>query len=381
MRITGLADVIFRAIRLVVWLVVATLFAVFFLFPPFGPMSDGFRNLAGADARNRLREEWPPNIEPSDVLRVSMQHNSSIDASTRWYQIELTPSAAALWQEFVHAREAERIMSAGHPGEAVEGVVRDLDSLPEFRLQQGSTPSWWKPPQGTVHATEGVKWYKSQSGVGYGLYSQFDETTGTLWICDYSAQHGYLWEKGAVPEGRRFNAESPSPASFARVRLGDRWPSAVRVEEVSSCQFDEGSVRFDSDSPHRTTTFWLKARLTPEAAKAWADEVHHREVKRIQSMIANGLAVEGVQRELNREMPKRREVGGRPNWWTPPAGPIRATEAIEWNQPAIGSSLFTLFDESTGTLWMYLNSSPKDVFWAQGSPAAGAPILVDWPSL
>ena len=378
MKLTNPANALFHVFEVVLVLAILGLVLLVFVARPFGPATRTFDSLKGSEAQAKLGDDWPSGVKAADVASVSLRGQSSIDSHSYWYRIELTPAAARAWQDSIHAAKENSIKSAAKSEETAEGVHREVPGPISFRHQTGDEPDWWAPPASSFRATEGVKWTPGdRTAYGYGLYSLFDEGAGLLWVYDYFSQHDQLWAKGDIPAGEVFTIESPSSPAVAKARLGDRWPTGVALKDVSSCQFDEASVRFDNDWG-KATTSWLKVKLTPEAATVWENSIHAREVERIRHIQKLNRLVEGVQRTTNGRLPLRMEVGGRPSFWDPPPANYRTTEGMIWGiEPAIptGMALYSWFDQATGVLWVYQNSSPRDVLWPQGKIPEGTEIV------
>ena len=180
-----------------------------FVANPFGDCE--FVGLSGSQAKTRLKQAWPPSIDSSDVQSVSTKWSGSIDSSSSWWKIALTPDAAAEWQQHYHSSQELWIKVSGSSlYECAEGVDREIDGPPFLRSQTGTTPGWWSPPSIKFHATEGMLWYKNHdSGVARATYSGFDEASNTLWVYQYIAQHDRIWQPGVIPEGRQFSVPSP----------------------------------------------------------------------------------------------------------------------------------------------------------------------------
>lgn len=181
-----------------------------FLLYPFGAFDghDEFIDLSGRRAKSRLTS-WPSNVETSAVQMVSHQQDSSRDSYSSWYQIKLSPDAAAIWQEYVHIQQEESSKSVSSAHKSVERVHRTLNGRPPMHWQTGQTPTWWHPLPGDFRATEAMLWYANcDSGVGRATYSYYDESTNTLWIYQYACQHDRLWAPGCVPEGTHFGTPS-----------------------------------------------------------------------------------------------------------------------------------------------------------------------------
>lgn len=176
------------------------------MFGAFGAVTSQFADASGAEARKRLGHDWPSNVDPAQVESVSRKHASEFDRHSTWYRIRLAPAAADAWRDACHAREEhiyDGVRDAGSSG--IEGVHRTITGPPPLRRQTGSTPHWWSPPAIEFRATELMKWYDAESGVGRATYSAYDSATKTLWIYEYSAQHDLLWPRGNMPAGEHFS--------------------------------------------------------------------------------------------------------------------------------------------------------------------------------
>lgn len=158
-------------------------------------------------AAMRSMDDWPRDVSPSKVERVSRKFAYSIDSHSDWYKIELDPESAAAWADFVH-RERERSSrdSVSHDDRGLEGVRRSIDGPPPLHTTTGDPPSWWTPPAIEFRATEAMLWYSGfDSGVGQAAYTGYDEAQQTLWVYEYSCQHDRLWERNEIPAGEVFS--------------------------------------------------------------------------------------------------------------------------------------------------------------------------------
>lgn len=177
------------------------------LVAPFGGVTEEFTDLSGQEGSQRFRSGWPPGIDPAEVQSVSRKYASSFDAHSCWYRIQLSTDAASAWRNAIHSEEERRYgKTSDQRDEGVEGVHRSVGRPPPLHRQTGTTPDWWLPPAIEFRATELMRWYHDfQSGVGRATYSGYDETTNTLWIYEYSAQHDRLWPPGKLPDGKPFS--------------------------------------------------------------------------------------------------------------------------------------------------------------------------------
>ena len=180
-----------------------------FLMNPFAGF-DGkseINGLSGLAAKRRLND-WPADVDPRDVHNVSYKSEYSRDSYSSWYRIELTAGAAERWMNQIHTHQEDWSRQClHHLHEGLEGVHRTIAGPPPHHQQTGETPNWWIPPSFNFRATEVMLWYTNYcSGVGRASYSAFDESTGVLWIYDYSSQHDILWSHGSVPTGNVFKS-------------------------------------------------------------------------------------------------------------------------------------------------------------------------------
>ncbi len=155
-------------------------------------------NVSGVDAKEVI-SDWPDTVEVSEVKACSMKSSSTIDSSSRWLCLKISPAAAGVWIDSKHRPESEW---ANEPN--CEFVERTLIGPPPLQRQTGTTPEWWRPPAIRYRATEVMLWYEGyDSGVGRATYSAFDPQTEQLWIYEYAAQHDLLWDRGHAPVAQR----------------------------------------------------------------------------------------------------------------------------------------------------------------------------------
>lgn len=189
---------------------VAIAFVGAFLMNPMAGFagSEGFSELSGESASQRLETVWPKGVDPATVESVSYQTDWSRDSSSTWYRIRLPGPAATTWQDSVHADQQNSSQQLRTTND-LEGVNRMIAGPPSLRHKTGDTPAWWQPPGMPFRATELMIWYSlPDSGVARATYSAFDDATSSLWIYEYTCQHDRLWKRRNVPSGERFNSEN-----------------------------------------------------------------------------------------------------------------------------------------------------------------------------
>src|SRR5438067_643345 len=102
----------------VVRIVIRSIFAGFFVLVfgtfgwfvcfPFGEVTYEYADLPGRDAIHhdaisRQENEWIEGVAPDEVRSMSRKYASTIDSHSKWFRIQLPPSAAAAWQDGIHA--------------------------------------------------------------------------------------------------------------------------------------------------------------------------------------------------------------------------------------------------------------------------------------
>lgn len=152
----------------------------------------------------------------------------------------------------------------------------------------------------------------------------------------------------------------------AQQRMDFAWPAGVNPRDVVSMSH-KASWKRDTGSS------WSKLRLTPAAAKAWADEMHSRLE---QNAASSKNQVEGVRRSFFGTLPLHDPNSPVPLWWFSPACNVRATEVMHWYDSGSGyaNAVYTSFHAESGTLWVYEFSSQHDELWPQGKPPEGTRI-------
>jgi hypothetical protein len=189
----------------------------YLFFPPFGSFAREFTDLAGEQAAPRMGYSWPDVVPPKDVVRVCGKINSSIDSRACWFKVTLQPDIAEKWQEAIHSK-LEKSARLERLTEVVEGVHRTVNDPPPKETRDGKAPKWWQLPSRPFRLTERMRW---GSGANYAdaVYSCFDPSTNTLWIVDISEQHGELWVRGNVPNGRQFLLSRPNNLNPQNVEI------------------------------------------------------------------------------------------------------------------------------------------------------------------
>ena len=124
---------------------------------------------------------------------------------------------AEKWQEAIHSK-LEKSARLERLTEVVEGVHRTVNDPPPKETRDGKAPKWWQLPSRPFRLTERMRW---GSGANYAdaVYSCFDPSTNTLWIVDISEQHGELWVRGNVPNGRQFLLSRPNNLNPQNVEI------------------------------------------------------------------------------------------------------------------------------------------------------------------
>ncbi|NOX54422.1 MAG: hypothetical protein GXP27_08260 [Planctomycetes bacterium] len=167
-----------------------------------------FTNLPGPSAKKQLAHVWPKAVDANAVESLCYKTEWARDSSSTWYRIQLKERDASVWMDYVHAREKEWAgeLASMHDGTyyALEGVDRTITGPSPLHKQTGTTPTWWSPPSKELRATEVMVWdADGDSGTGRATYSAFDDSSDTLWIYQYAAQHDVLWPRGQIPDGKR----------------------------------------------------------------------------------------------------------------------------------------------------------------------------------
>ncbi|HEV8004177.1 MAG TPA: hypothetical protein VGP63_30210 [Planctomycetaceae bacterium] len=160
------------------------------------------------------------------------------------------------------------------------------------------------------------------------------------------------------------------PGAAAKDRLGENWPASIDPNSVASVSYKFAST-IDSCSS------WFRIELDEASASIWAEAAHSDEEEMARSHYYRDRPVEGVRRVVPGPPPLHRQTGSTPTWWSPPAADCRATEFMAWYQrydSGVGWALYSVFDPSTKTLWIYSNSAQHDLLWRHGELPAGRPI-------
>ena len=153
--------------------VVVGVLALSFLVDPFAGF-DGevsFENLSGPEAAERLPDDWPVEIDPSAVRRVSYRSVWTRDTVDTWLRIEGPSQTAGAWAEAAH-RDWRRQVSLDrdlHP----YYLRKELDG----RSYNESAPTWWNPMGDEAQVTGGIE---------AALSTQFDPAAETLWLYHFA---------------------------------------------------------------------------------------------------------------------------------------------------------------------------------------------------
>ncbi len=188
--------------RIIIALFVALVCAALSL-PFFASLPIEFVGVSGEQAESRIRAYWAEDVDLRDIEKASGKIYSQIDCHAGWFQITLRPEAAEKSQEAIHIK-LEKSARIGRGVEFIEGVHRTVTGPILTEASFGTPPKWWVPPSFNFRVTERMSWYSGGTTYADALYSDFDPATNTLWIYDYSQQHGQLWSRGSVPSGDQF---------------------------------------------------------------------------------------------------------------------------------------------------------------------------------
>ena len=188
--------------RIIIVLFIALVCAALSL-PFFASLPIEFVGVSGEQAESRIRAYWAEDVDSRDIEKASGKIYSQIDCYAGWYQITLRPEAAEKWQKAIHLK-LETSARIGRGVEFIEGVHRTVTGPIVTEPSFGKAPKWWIPSSFDFRGTERMRWYSGGTTYADALYSGFDPATNTLWIYDYSQQHGQLWSRGSVPAGERF---------------------------------------------------------------------------------------------------------------------------------------------------------------------------------
>lgn len=160
--------------------------------------------------------------------------------------------------------------------------------------------------------------------------------------------------------------------SSAKQRLEETWPEDVDAEAVTSV---DHRIEAGIDS----SSTWSRITLTPAAAATWSDHAHAGEVAWSQELARMGdKAPEGIQRRIPGPPSLRSQTGTTPDWWSPPTIEFRATEVIVWyrgNDSGVARAVYTAFDDTKNTLWIYSYTCQHDLMWGRGQPPDGQQIV------
>ena len=160
--------------------------------------------------------------------------------------------------------------------------------------------------------------------------------------------------------GRSEFTKLPGPA--AQRRLAD-WPEGVAARDVQVL-----SYKFEWERDGNSA--WYRIELPAAAAATWADSVHRQqEVDAHTCLHELHQGLEGVHHQVPGPPPLHWQTGDTPSWWTPPSIEFRATEVMLWYtnyDSGVGRAVYSAFDDSTDTMWIYDYSSQHDLFWEPG---------------
>jgi hypothetical protein len=160
------------------------------------------------------------------------------------------------------------------------------------------------------------------------------------------------------------------PGAAAKECLGEKWLGSVDPNSVVS-------VSYKFESTIDSCSSWFRIELDEASASIWADAAHSKEEDAARQRDVRDQPVEGVRRVVNGPPPLHRQTGSTPTWWAPPAADCRATEFMAWYRhydSGVGWALYSVFDPSTKTLWIYSNSAQHDLLWPHGELPTGTPI-------
>lgn len=190
---------------------IVALFVFLAFLPFFASLPSEFVDVPKDRAPAYLEGRWQGVDVPQGIEKVSGKVYSQIDCHAGWYKLTLSPTDAKELQDAIHAR-LEKSARLGRGIEFIEGVHRSVTGPAPTDTNLGNSPRWWHPPSNSFRVTERMRWYSGGTTYADAVYSEFDDSTNSLWIFDEGQQHGQYWKRGSVPAGRQFvlgsNSES-----------------------------------------------------------------------------------------------------------------------------------------------------------------------------
>jgi hypothetical protein len=156
----------------------------------------------------------------------------------------------------------------------------------------------------------------------------------------------------------------------AQSQLGKQWPDGLDSGLVDAVDFKWHGSR-DSGST------WFKIRCTPAAARTWTKKMRDDELGWAAFCRRLHSDREGIDRVLHGKPDLRQATGTPPAWWAPPSIDFQAAEIMLWyktNPSGVARCIYSGFDSSTQTLWIYHYLCQHDRMWTRGSPPNGTGI-------
>jgi hypothetical protein len=156
----------------------------------------------------------------------------------------------------------------------------------------------------------------------------------------------------------------------AQKQLGKQWPDALESRLVDSVDFKSQGARDAGSS-------WFKIRCTPTAARAWAKKMRDDELGWAAFCRTLHSEPEVIDRVIHGTPDLRQATGTPPAWWAPPSIDFQATETMLWyktDPSGVARCIYSGFDSSTQTLWIYHYICQHDRMWTRGSPPKGTGI-------
>lgn len=122
---------------------------------------------------------------------------------------------------------------------------------------------------------------------------------------------------------------------------------------------------------------WYKLVLPPTDAAEWQESIHEHLEK--SARLGRGVEfIEGVHRTVTGPILGESHLGSAPQWWHPPSSSFQVTERMRWYSGATtyADAVYSAFDPSTNTLWVFKESQQHGRYWTRGTVPAGRQFVL-----
>jgi hypothetical protein len=123
---------------------------------------------------------------------------------------------------------------------------------------------------------------------------------------------------------------------------------------------------------------WFRIILGPEPAEKYQNAIHLN-LEKSENNESDNCVIEGVHRVITNSMFPEAFRDKAPKWWNPPSVDFRVTEKMKWypSTSRYAQALYSGFDPSTKTLWIYDFGQQHLELWPRGAIPPGTQFVLN----